>query len=60
MELEDEDKKAAILQKEQVRVCMECGCCSYVCPAHRPLAETNNKAIGFIRNWEKAHKEGGK
>ena len=60
MELEDEDKKAAILQKEQVKVCMECGCCSYVCPAHRPLAETNNKAIGFIRNWEKAHKEGGK
>ena len=60
MELEDEDQRAALLQKEQVKVCMECGCCSYVCPAHRPLAETNNKAIGFIRNWEKAHKEGGK
>ena len=59
MELEDEDKRAALLRKEQVRVCMECGCCSYVCPAHRPLAQTNNEAIGFLRNWEKAHKEGG-
>ena len=61
MELEDEDKRAAMLQKEQVKVCMECGCCSYVCPAHRPLAETNNAAIGFLRGWEKNHpKEGGK
>jgi len=24
-----------------VRLCMECGCCSYVCPANRPLVQTN-------------------
>ena len=60
MELEDEDKRAAILQKEQVSLCMECGCCSYVCPAHRPLAENNSAARRFIRGWESAHKEGGK
>ena len=62
MELpEGEDElRAAILQKEQVRVCMSCGCCSYVCPAHRPLAETNTDAIGWIRTWEKNQKEGGK
>ena len=53
-------QRAAILQKEQVNVCMECGCCSYVCPAHRPLAENNTAARGWIRNWEKAQKEGGK
>lgn len=60
MQLEDEAKRAEILTREQVRVCMECGCCSYVCPSHRPLASNNNAAIGFIRAWEKAHAEGGK
>ena len=57
MELEDEDARAAILQKEQVSLCMECGCCSYVCPAHRPLAENNSAARRFIRSWETAQKE---
>ena len=33
MEMENEDERAALLQKEQVSLCMECGCCSYVCPA---------------------------
>ena len=60
MEMENEDERAALLQKEQVSLCMECGCCSYVCPSHRPLAANNNAAIGFIRSWERAHKEGGK
>lgn len=60
MELEDEDARAAILQKEQVSLCMECGCCSYVCPAHRPLAENNSAARRFICGWESAKKEGGK
>ena len=60
MELEDENQRAAILQKEQVSLCMECGCCSYVCPAHRPLAENNSAARRFIRGWESARKEGGK
>ena len=60
MELEDENQRAAILQKEQVSLCMECGCCSYVCPAHRPLAENNSAARRFIRGWESAKKEGGK
>ena len=32
----------------------------YVCPAHLPLAETNTAAMGFLRGWEKNHKEGGK
>ncbi|MDO4861919.1 MAG: 4Fe-4S dicluster domain-containing protein [Eubacteriales bacterium] len=60
MEMENEDERAALLQKEQVSLCMECGCCSYVCPAHRPLAENNSAARRFIRGWESAKKEGGK
>lgn len=60
MELDDDERRAAILQKEQVSLCMECGCCSFVCPSHRPLAENNSAARRFIRGWESAKKEGGK
>ena len=63
MDMEDEDKRAALLNKEKVQLCMECGCCSYVCPAHRPLVENNSAARNFIRKYNKAaaeKKEGGK
>ena len=30
----------AELDKLMVDLCMECGCCSYVCPAKRPVTET--------------------
>ena len=67
MDIVDEDTRAAILNREKVQLCMECGCCSYVCPAHRPLAETNSAARSFIRKYNKAaaekaaeNKEGGK
>ena len=60
MEREDEEERAAILHKEQVSLCMECGCCSFVCPAHRPLAENNSAARSFIRKYDAAKKEGGK
>lgn len=49
LDLEDDDKKAAILEKEDIRQCMECGCCAYVCPARRPLVENNRKAKKFLR-----------
>ena len=72
MQLDDDDERMAVLEKAQVQLCMECGSCSYVCPAHRPLVDTNRKAKGFVRkvnNERKAaaeaakaaeNKEGGK
>ena len=72
MQLEDDEQKMAVLEKAKVQLCMECGCCSYVCPAHRPLVDTNKKAKAFVRkvnNERKAaaeaakngeNKEGGK
>ncbi len=30
-------------------ICMECGCCSYVCPAHRPLVQNHKLAKAAIR-----------
>lgn len=37
-------KNVEALQSLKVLLCMNCGCCSYVCPANRPLAEKNQLA----------------
>ena len=38
------DDMAALLTEEKLGLCIECGCCSYVCPAGRPLVENNRIA----------------
>lgn len=46
-----------------VDLCMECGCCSYVCPAKRHLVQTNKLAKAVVRSYDaaqKAKKEGTK
>lgn len=45
-ELEKAYKSSDIdkLRSLKVGLCMNCGCCSYVCPTGRPLAETNQLA----------------
>lgn len=50
MEMEDLDAREALLTQEQVNVCMECGCCSYVCPANRPLVQNNIAGKAFLRS----------
>ena len=51
------DKKDAVeLDKLAVNACMECGCCSFVCPANRPLVQTNKLAKVFLRE-EKAKED---
>ena len=39
----------ATLQKRQIDACMDCGCCTYSCPAHRPLAEHLRLAKALAR-----------
>ncbi len=51
-------RDAEALERLNVNLCMECGCCSFVCPANRPIVQTNKLAKAYIRE-EKA-KEGGK
>lgn len=41
-------KDVESLKALKVMLCMNCGCCSYVCSAHRPLAEINQLAKGLI------------
>ena len=41
------------LAELHVDACMECGCCSFVCPANRPLVQKNKLGKAFLRD-EKA------
>ena len=46
-----------------VDLCMECGCCSYICPAKRHLVQTNKLAKAMLREYnakQQAQKEGEK
>ena len=45
------------LEKLHVDLCMECGCCAYICPAHRPLVQTNKLSKAVLRNYQNAKKE---
>ncbi len=44
-----ENMDAVKLGELCVDTCMECGCCSFVCPANRPLVQTNKLAKAFLR-----------
>jgi electron transport complex protein RnfC len=41
-------KDVATLQALHVMLCMNCGCCTYACPAKRPVAETNQFAKAMV------------
>ena len=47
----------AAMEKWGVDACMECGCCSFVCPAHRPLVQTNKLAKAALKTARAAEKE---
>lgn len=40
-----------------VDLCMECGCCAYVCPAKRPLVHTNKLGKMLLRDAKAVRKE---
>ena len=45
-------RDAEALKKLKVNLCMNCGACSFVCPAKRSLAEKNQLAKDFLRASE--------
>ena len=51
-------RDAEALKRLKVNLCMNCGACSFVCPAKRPLAEKNQLAKDFLRSAEQK-KQGG-
>ena len=42
------------LAELKVNICMECGCCSFICPARRPLVQTNKLAKAQVMAYLKA------
>ena len=44
------------LEKLKVNLCMECGCCAFICPAHRTLVQVNKLAKGMLRDWQAKEK----
>lgn len=50
------------LKALSVDLCMECGCCAYVCPAKRPIVQNNKLAKAKLNKYirEQKEKEGGK
>ena len=54
LELESKAERVERLEDAKLGLCMECGCCSYVCPANRPLVQNNRIGKAEIRE-HKAH-----
>ena len=52
------NKDVEMLEKLGADICMLCGCCAYICPAKRPLIETNTLAKNMLLD-EQAKKEEG-
>ena len=46
----------AALYKHRVNLCMECGACSFVCPANQPIVQRHKLAKGVLREWQNSHK----
>ncbi len=57
MNIKDLDKRAKMLIDTGVRQCVDCACCSYVCPANRPLLQMNWDAKAFLKRYAAAQKE---
>ena len=57
-EMETAFKKGNLerLMHLKVNLCMECGCCSFICPAHRPLVQTNKLAKAQVMAYKNALK----
>lgn len=49
MNTDDKTARTEMLKNANVLSCIDCGCCSYVCPSRRPLVETNKLAKKELR-----------
>lgn len=47
-----EEERVQILLDAHIGLCMECGCCSYVCPAKRPLVQNNRLGKAEVREYQ--------
>ena len=59
MRAKDDETKEKLLIATGVRQCVDCGCCSYVCPANRYLLATNQDAKAWLKKYAASKAEGG-
>lgn len=57
MKIADEKYRVKMLIDTGVRQCVDCACCSYVCPAHRPLLQINQQAKSYLKRYAAEQKE---
>ena len=51
MNVDSKEERMDRLESVRVNLCMECGCCSYVCPAHRPLIQNNKICKAELKDY---------
>lgn len=56
LNIESKEDRMAKLDAYKVNLCMECGCCSFVCPAKRPLVQNNKIGKAELRDY-KSHQQ---
>ena len=47
----------AAMEKAGAELCMECGCCSFVCPAKRPIVQNNKLAKAALKDYKVKEKK---
>ena len=47
-------KKPDILERYKVNMCVECGCCAYICPAKRPLVQVMQLSKKMLKAYKNA------
>ena len=52
LNLETREERVARLEEYKLGICIECGCCSYVCPANRPLVQNNRIGKAEIKDYK--------
>ena len=52
-----DSRNAEALKKANIDICMNCGCCSYACPAKRDLSNKNQLAKAFLKTVSAPKKE---
>ena len=57
LSISSEDERMQVLDELGITLCVECGCCSYVCPANRPLMENNRVAKNALKSYKAAKKD---
>ena len=50
------NKEPEVLKELKVNLCMECGCCAFGCPAHRPLVQVNKLAKAMLNQYNAEQK----